>query len=57
MAVTAGGDGAASVRQIEEKIMNRTKKVALSLGAAAVALGAGLGATGMASATTAPPAG
>ncbi|MCE3292297.1 MAG: hypothetical protein K0Q84_1234 [Arthrobacter sp.] len=55
-AVTAGGDGAASVRQLEEKIMNRTKKVALSLGAAAVALCAGLGATGMASATTAPPA-
>ena len=56
MAVAAGGDGAASVRQLEEKIMNRTKKVALSLGAAAVALCAGLGATGMASATTAPPA-
>lgn len=35
--------------------MKRTKKVALSLGAAAVALGAGFGVTGMAAATTATP--
>lgn len=55
MAGTVGGDGAATLGPTEEKIMNRTKKVALSLSAAAVALGAGFGVTGMAAATTATP--
>jgi hypothetical protein len=56
MAGTVGGDGAATLGPTEEKIMNRTKKVALSVSAAAVALGAGFGVTGMAAATTATPA-
>lgn len=55
MAGTVGGDGAATLGPTEEKIMNRTKNVALSLSAAAVALGAGFGVTGMAAATTATP--
>jgi hypothetical protein len=55
MAGSAGGDGAAIPRPIQEKIMNRTKKVALSLSAAALALAAGFGVTGMAAATTATP--
>lgn len=55
MAGAVGGDGAATLGPTEEKIMNRTKKVALSLSAAAVALGAGFGVTGMAAATSATP--
>lgn len=55
MAGTVGGDGAATLGPTEEKIMNRTKNVALGLSAAAVALGAGFGVTGMAAATTATP--
>jgi pyruvate/2-oxoglutarate dehydrogenase complex dihydrolipoamide acyltransferase (E2) component len=42
-------------RRSEERTMERSKKVALVLGATALALGAGFGVTGMAAATTATP--